>query len=184
MTNNPLITATFILIVESLIVASSSGYSYVKGPASKSLGPSSCPGVYCGRTDLNATHWSGCGKCPRGWRVGNNTHSICERCDQNPEKNDWFFLGFHAAAILVLQLVAIDFAAKRRCFTKQVIILHVCAFAEVTAAALITVLVVEPFGELKLTSCGVRRLHDWYTFFQNPNPNFEETIHCTQEAGD
>ncbi|RZF37763.1 hypothetical protein LSTR_LSTR016201 [Laodelphax striatellus] len=25
-------------------------------------------------------------------------------------------------------------------------------------------------------------LSDWYTLLHNPNPNFEETIHCTQEA--
>ena len=163
-----------------------SGYHYVKGSTRKAgydSDPLPCPGVYCGRKDLNETHYSGCGKCDRGWRVGNNTHSLCEKCNLVPEKNDWFFLAFHVITVLVMQLVAIDFAARRRYFTKEVLLLHFCAIVEVVCAAVITILAVEPFGELALTSCRVRRLHDWYTFFQNPNPNFEETLNCTQEAG-
>ena len=61
--------------------------------------------------------------------------------------------------------------------------LHVCALFEVCTAAVITVLALDPVGEMALKSCRVERVQDWYTFFQNPNPNYEETLHCTQEAG-
>ena len=33
---------------------------------------------------------------------------------------------------------------------------------------------------MTLRSCRVDRVLDWYTYFQNPNPNYEETLHCTQ----
>ena len=150
------------------------------------LGPFPCPGLYCGRTLVNNTYYSKCGKCDRGWRVGDKSDkrwgSVCEKCSGTPTKNDWFFLAFHVIFVLVLHWVAIDFAAKRRSFTKEVLLLHVCAFFEVAIAALVTVLVMEPFGEMSLTSCEVKLLQDWYTFFQNPNPNYKETLHCTQEA--
>lgn len=161
-------------------------YEWEKGPVRKAgygSDPSPCPGVYCGRQDLNATHYSGCGKCDRGWRVGNNTHSLCQKCEGFPEKNDWFFLAFHVTAVMVLQLVAVDLAAgPRRTFTAAILVLHACAVFEVTGAAVITILIMEPAGKLTLTSCRVTRIHDWYTFFQNPTPNFSQLVNCSQEA--
>ena len=102
------------------------------------LGPFPCPGLYCGRTLINDSYYTNCGKCDRGWRVGNNTHSICEECLGTPNKNDWFFLAFHVIFVLVLHWVAIDFSARRRSFTKEVLLLHTCAFFEVSVAAVIT----------------------------------------------
>ena len=105
------------------------------------LGPFPCPGLYCGRTLFkkdNESYYSNCGKCDRGWRVGNNTHSLCEECLGTPNKNDWFFLAFHVIFVLVLHWVAIDFSARRRSFTKEVLLLHTCAFFEVSVAAVIT----------------------------------------------
>jgi len=167
-------------------------YSYVKGPVSKEeffdkklhrkLG---CPGHYCGRSDLNETHLSECGQCERGWRVGKsgtNTSSYCEKCDSGPGKNDILFMAFHFVTVLVLQWVAIDYAARRRKLTYQVLALHFSALVEVSLAAIVTVLSLEPVGEMTLRSCRVDRVLDWYTYFQNPNPNYEETLHCTQEA--
>ena len=182
-----------VLLVVLCLVGVTWGYSYVKGPVSKEDfwdpaqdGHFACPGLYCGRSDLNSTHYSNCGKCDRGFKVGkllNNSHSLCMKCDEKPEKNDWFFLAFHVVIVLVMQWAAIDYAARRRNFTKEVLTLHFCALIEVAGAALITILVLDPVGELGLTSCKVDRLQDWYTFFQNPTPNYEETLHCTQEAG-
>ena len=102
------------------------------------LGPFPCPGLYCGRTLINDSYYTNCGKCDRGWRVGNNTHSICEECLGTPNKNDWFFLAFHVIFVLVLHWVAIDFSARRRSFTKEVLLLHTCAFFEVSVAAVVT----------------------------------------------
>ena len=102
------------------------------------LGPFPCPGLYCGRTLVNDSFYSKCGKCDRGWRVGDNTHSICEKCSGTPTKNDWFFLAFHVIFVLVLHWVAIDFSARRRSFTKEVLLLHTCAFFEVAIAAIVT----------------------------------------------
>ena len=102
------------------------------------LGPFSCPGLYCGRTLVNETYYSKCGKCDRGWRVGDNIKSQCEKCSETPTKNDWFFLAFHVIFVLVLHWVAIDFSARRRSFTKEVLLLHTCAFFEVAIAALVT----------------------------------------------
>ena len=62
----------------------------------------------------------------------------------------------------------------------QVLALHFSALVEVSLAAIVTVLSLEPVGEMTLRSCRVDRVLDWYTYFQNPNPNYEETLHCTQ----
>jgi len=91
-------------------------------------------------------------------------------------------MAFHFVTVLVMQWVAIDYAARRRKLTKQVMALHICALVEVCSAAVVTVLALDPVGQMALTSCRVERVQDWYTFFQNPNPNYEETLHCTQEA--
>ncbi len=65
---------------------------------------------------------------------------------------------------------------------KQILALHVCATAEVAIASCLTVLVAQPLGSLELRACRVTRLSDWYTFFHNPNPNYEKSLNCTQEA--
>ena len=127
----------------SLVTNVVHGYSYENRIISKKeyneLGPFPCPGLYCGRTlDINESYYSKCGKCDRGWRVGNNTHSICEKCSGTPSKNDWFYLASHVIFVLVLHWVAIDFSAKRRSFSKEVLLLHTCAFFEVAIAAIIT----------------------------------------------
>lgn len=184
----------------------------VKRSLYDSHGPFPCPGLYCGRSlyraegaeasgtspangsdsgqgdnddddDEELYYYSGCGRCPRGWRIGNNTHSICEPCGDEPARNDWFFLAFHVVVVLVLHWVAVDHSARRRCFTRQVLIVHVCALVEVATAALLTLLVAEPRGSLSLASCRVETVYDWYTFLQNPTPNYSESLSCTQEAG-
>lgn len=156
-------------------------YDYVKGPTLvDEVAP--CPGLYCGRTRLNETHNSACGQCPRGWKVSNNTHSVCQECLEHPPLYDWFFLAFHFLLVLSLHWYFIDASAKRIKFTKEVILLHICALIEVVLSGVLTVLINAPTGRLELHSCRVTRLSDWYSFFHNPNPNYEETLHCTQEV--
>ena len=53
---------------------------------------------------------------------------------------------------------------------------------ESVIAAVCTLLVVEPYGSLKLRSCHVKALSDWYTMLYNPSPDYTSTLHCTQEA--
>jgi JNK1/MAPK8-associated membrane protein len=50
-----------------------------------------------------------------------------------------------------------DLTARRSRFTKEVLLVHGSALLEVAAAALITLLISEPVGELTLYSCGVTR---------------------------
>ena len=135
--------ATLTLIIwQFTFVTDVETYSYENRIISKEeydlLGPYPCPGLYCGRSLVNNSFYSECGKCDRGWRVSNNTHSICEKCTGTPIKNDWFFLAFHVILVIVLHWGFIDFSARRRSFTKEVLFLHTCAFIEVAIAAIIT----------------------------------------------
>jgi hypothetical protein len=66
--------------------------------------------------------------------------------------------------------------------TTNAVILHVASLFEVSLAAVLTLLAHEPFGSLRLRSCPVGGLADWYTVFFNPRINFSKTIYCTQEA--
>uniref|UniRef100_T1J971 JNK1/MAPK8-associated membrane protein n=1 Tax=Strigamia maritima TaxID=126957 RepID=T1J971_STRMM len=141
----------------------------------------SCPGYYCGRTFLGNGTWSSCRACPRGFRVNSST-SECIQCTTSPQFYDWFYLAFMAFLPLVLHWFCIDLAAKRRSFTQAVLVLHVSAFIEVLIAAVLTILFANPFGSMKITSCPVRWLSDWYTLLYNPSPDYTHTLHCTQEA--
>ena len=172
----PLIFGSFLVAVN--VIPPTSSYTYIRGDVPiETVAP--CPGLYCGRTQINATHNSACSRCPRGWRVGNNTHSLCQRCEDTPHLYDAGFLSFHLVLVVVFHCVAIDH--RRRAFNKEVIALHACALLEVAVAALCTLLVNEPVGSLSVTTCGARQLSDWYSFLHNPNPNYEETLRCTQE---
>ena len=159
--------ATFVL----LIIPSATCYHWVDGPVAKNRTKDfHCPGLYCGRSDLNESFYSGkflnsarmylshtwiffpeCGKCARGWRVSKNqTHSICEECSEQPELYDRFFLIFHVVLVLVLHWMAIDLTAKKRCLTQAVLTLHVCSSGEVALAASVTLLLTEPIGTFYL----------------------------------
>nr|XP_031833682.1 JNK1/MAPK8-associated membrane protein isoform X2 [Nomia melanderi] len=118
-----------------------------------------CPGLYCGRELLPDGNWTDCGACPRGFRA--NTSSICVPCNDEPMFYDWLYLGFMALLALVLHWFCID---------------------KVVAASLITLQVTEPISTFRITSCRATKLSDWYTLLHNPSPNYEESLHCTQEA--
>lgn len=171
-----------------------------------------CPGLYCGRmliipeTNETSLSWSDCGACPRGYRVSAiSEFSQCFPCESNPTTYDWMYLGFMGCLPLILHWFFIDLAAKERwsvtnnsllpqynlrsclsfpsnSFTKSELILHGSAFAEVAISAIATILMYEPLWSFQIYSCEVTRLADWYTLFHNPTPNYEEKLHCTQEA--
>ncbi|XP_015120209.1 JNK1/MAPK8-associated membrane protein [Diachasma alloeum] len=139
-----------------------------------------CPGLYCGRELLEDGNWTECGACPRGFRT--NESSICVPCEDAPMFYDWLYLGFMALLALVLHWFCIDMVAMRRNIPKEVIALHVSALVEIVGASLITLQVTEPIGSFGIQSCRIKRLSDWYTLLHNPSPNYESSLHCTQEA--
>lgn len=67
-------------------------------------------------------------------------------------------------------------------FSRKQLILTCCAVVEVIISAIVSILLMEPLGEFRLFSCPVRKFSDWYTLFYNPTPNYEKSLHCTQEA--
>lgn len=139
-----------------------------------------CPGLYCGRTFLPGGNWSDCGVCDRGYRT--NGSAACVPCNDDLTFYDWLYLSFIALFVLVLHWFFIDIVTRRRNIPKEVIIIHVCAFSETVISSLITLQVTDPIGSFTIKSCKTQRLSDWYTLLHNPNPNYEASIQCTQEA--
>ncbi|KAG8228607.1 hypothetical protein J437_LFUL009312 [Ladona fulva] len=166
-----------LFIVAILILYGVSAYDYERGSVSS---PTRCPGLYCGRQELPNGNWSSCGACPRGYR--RDETSRCRLCNDSPQFYDWMYLSFMALVALVMHWFCIDTAAMRRSFCKEILILHMSALLEISAASVLTLLLVEPRGEFAIRSCKAEHLSDWYTLFHNPNPNYDETLHCTQEA--
>lgn len=127
--------------------------------------------------------YSACGPCERGWRVINpGKSSVCQKCEDPIALYDQLYLGFIVLFTLLAHWVAIDFTAKSRKFTKEILILHVSALVEIVGAALVTLALSSPAGQLSLTSCNVIRLSDWYTLLYNPTPNYRDKLFCTHEA--
>ncbi|CAG9820324.1 unnamed protein product [Phaedon cochleariae] len=141
----------------------------------------SCPGWYCGRIRFLNEAISECGPCPRGFRR-NDTSFICEECTDTPSFYDWLYLGFMVLLLLVLHWFFIDMVSMKRRFSRDVIILHASAYFEVMVASLLAIIISSPIGYLRISSCRVRRISDWYTLFHNPTPNYEKKVYCTQEA--
>ncbi|KAJ8924413.1 hypothetical protein NQ315_007209 [Exocentrus adspersus] len=141
----------------------------------------SCPGWYCGKTRSPDGNFSDCGPCSRGYRR-NDISFICEQCMDTPTFYDWLYLGFVVLLVLILHCFFIDMVSMRRSFSKDVIILHTTAFMEVLLSCILSLLLSYPMGYLSIRSCRVRTLSDWYTLLHNPTPNYENKIHCTQEA--
>uniref|UniRef100_A0A1B6CWC5 Uncharacterized protein n=1 Tax=Clastoptera arizonana TaxID=38151 RepID=A0A1B6CWC5_9HEMI len=142
--------------------------------------PTKCPGFYCGRTLLKDGNWSSCGYCPRGFR--SNETSICVSCEDEPLFYDWLYLGFMTLLPLLFHWFSIDNVSPLLVTNKSVLILHLSAFIEVGLAAIISIWLADPIGKMEIRCCRIKQLSDWYTLFHNPNPNYENTIHCTQEA--
>ncbi|KAM9466245.1 JNK1/MAPK8-associated membrane protein [Clarias gariepinus] len=138
---------------------------------------STCPGLYCGKSFINGTIGE-CGVCPRGERA--NLEKICQKCTGSPELYDWLYLGFMAMLPLVLHWFFIEWYSGKK--SSSAVLQHVTALCECSVAAIITLLLNEPVGELTIRSCRVEMLSDWYTMLYNPSPDYITTLHCTQEA--
>lgn len=86
-----------------------------------------CPGLYCGRTELDNNLWSDCGSCPRGFRVNESTEfSGCYPCNDSPTFYDWLYLGFMMLLALVLHWFFIDMVAMRRKYITNISHLDFC----------------------------------------------------------
>lgn len=72
--------------------------------------------------------------------------------------------------------------ALRTYRTKNILVQHICAFVEVASGTLAALLVLPPTGTIALHVCSPKALSDWYTLLHNPQPDYKETLHCTQEA--
>lgn len=70
--------------------------------------------------------------------------------------------------------------SRKKTITKTV--LNVSAVLEVVMAAILSVLAVDPIGQLYIRSCRTKWLSDWYTVLYNPTPDYRESLRCTQEA--
>nr|XP_037876155.1 JNK1/MAPK8-associated membrane protein isoform X2 [Bombyx mori] len=139
----------------------------------------SCPGLYCGRIELEDGSWSDCGACPRGFRT--NASSYCMPCVDEPSLYDWQYLGFMVLLPMVLHWFFIDMVTRGKA-ENGVIIQHMCAFLEVISGTLAALLVLPPPGSVSLYMCSPKALSDWYTLLHNPQPDYKEMLHCTQEA--
>ncbi|XP_078418863.1 JNK1/MAPK8-associated membrane protein isoform X3 [Cetorhinus maximus] len=140
-----------------------------------------CPGLYCGKIESrndSQTMYGDCGVCPRGERT--NYLKICRKCEDSPELYDWLYLGFMAMLPLVLHWFFIEWYSGKK--SSSALFQHVTALLECTVAAIVTLLVNDPIGQLKIRSCRVKTLSDWYTMLYNPSPDYINTLHCTQEA--
>ncbi|XP_043553721.1 JNK1/MAPK8-associated membrane protein isoform X1 [Chiloscyllium plagiosum] len=142
-----------------------------------------CPGLYCGRSTIenrNDSHpqFGECGVCPRGERT--DELRICRKCEDSPELYDWLYLGFMAMLPLILHWFFIEWYSGKK--SSSALFQHVTALLECTVAAIVTLLVNDPIGRLKIRSCRVKMLSDWYTMLYNPSPDYINTLHCTQEA--
>lgn len=138
-----------------------------------------CPGLYCGRTLLESGNWSDCDACPRGFRT-NSSH--CIPCSDNPEFYDWLYLLFVVLCTLVLHWICIDVIRSKERLSICQEGLFFSSLLETIIASVATLLIVEPIGVFEVRSCKALHLSDWYTLLFNPTPNYEETLHCTQEA--
>lgn len=133
-----------------------------------------CAGRYCGRISNESAR---CEACPRGYR---SDGYICQKCTHSLKLYEWLYLGFMALTSLALHFFFIDYFSQRS--RRNVFVLYLCASVESSAAAVLTLLMAEPQGSLKLHSCNAQALSDWYTIFFNPKPDYVNTIYCTQEA--
>lgn len=138
-----------------------------------------CPGLYCGRSELSNGDWSDCGACERGFRT--NASSYCMPCADEPTLYDWQYLGFMVILPLVLHWFCIEIDASSS-EAKKTLLQHLCALAEVSTGTLAAILLLSPTGVIMLHVCSPQALSDWYTLLHNPQPDYKETLHCTQEA--
>ena len=125
-----------------------------------------CPGIYCGRININGTLSPYCGACPTGYRSISSyqnspsssssstidlfvslaipttiASSECIECNDTLALQDWLYLLFMACLLLLIEWSIVDHSVKRRGLPSEVMTLHISAATEVSTAALIVILI-------------------------------------------
>ncbi|XP_039249744.2 JNK1/MAPK8-associated membrane protein-like [Styela clava] len=140
-----------------------------------------CIGRYCGYPpdDELPDTWQldKCGACPWGYKA--NETKYCIQCDKPPDIYDWLYLGFMAVLPCMLHWIYI---LRNQKSLKLMVAQILLSIFECVCACLLSLISSEPKGDLQLVSCGVNQLSDWYTMFYNPQIEYTQTIHCSQEA--
>eukprot|EP00056_Hartaetosiga_gracilis_P003637 m.65579 g.65579 ORF g.65579 m.65579 type:complete len:304 (+) comp11529_c0_seq1:67-978(+) len=136
-----------------------------------------CDG-YCGRVFVPGMNLSDipCGPCPLGSRTDGLT---CVLCEDNIDIYSIIFLLFEMVLNLSFYLIVTDkFSALSR---RDVIWTVVMLLCEGAASILFPLLSLVPKGSLKLHSCGVETIDDFYPVFFNPRPDYIHKQHCVSE---
>lgn len=138
-----------------------------------------CPGRYCGRVAL-AEGFSNCGACPRAHKTNG---VLCVPCDSAISNYDIVFL-LHVAIIYAILLFAFGKSTSTPASKKWVFsfLANQLFIFEVFLGGIIASLLQNPIGSLRMNSCGMNALVDWYPYLVNPRPTFTYTLHCANEA--
>ncbi|EGD77900.1 hypothetical protein PTSG_09535 [Salpingoeca rosetta] len=141
---------------------------------------SKCLG-YCGRVPepgLNLTAIE-CGMCPRAHR---SDGYVCVPCAGQLEGYSIVFIVVELLS-LYLQYQGV-FVSMTRSSTKRKtrIAISVYLVLELVLAVCCTLLSLEPKGSLRVYSCGMSHVNDWYPVFFNPKPDYIHAVHCANEV--
>lgn len=120
--------------------------------------------------------------------------NICRPCVDEPSLYDFMYLVFMFNVSTVLNLFFIDRAYTKvyRNFKAEkldnklkacnVFVLYALPVIENLAAMFASLLLFsKPMGSLKLNSCRVQDLSDWYSIFFDPYIDYFNKLHCSQE---
>lgn len=150
-----------------------------------------CPGKYCARIILNESICllSECQRCPRGTRpITKYDLDICGLCTNEASLYEFMYLIFMMNVAILMHLISIDkfFAeTKRRNWPefdpKKIAIIYIQPIVENLLALTLSILVFSPVGTLKLHSCLVNNLFDWYSIFFDPYIDYSKKLNCSQE---
>ena len=83
-----------------------------------------------------------------------------------PNLYDWFFLLFMAGLGLTLNSFYIEYTNTKK--LPQLLLLHISSVCECVAAALVTLLLFDPIGQLTLTSCRPTKLKVCFQCINKP----------------
>ena len=145
---------------------------------SDSRGCERCSGLYCGRrTNSNFSDCEEpCTSCPRGYRTDS---WFCQKCEEELHLYGWLYLGFVALSVIIAHFYAINFFHS---YSPKVWLLYLLVLIEFIVSFMCMILSFEPKYKLKLYTCGVYSIKDWYTIFFNPTTDYGTKLQCTQEA--
>lgn len=116
--------------------------------------PLLCPGRYCGRDPSGFAllgNEAPCGPCPRAYRTDG---ALCQPCTSDVGTYDALFLAF-MTGLVVLPTVVVSTS--------------LVPLMEGVLALTLTLLAMTD-GTMRLNSCGLDRLSDWYPALFNPRP--------------